>query len=331
MPDEPIAILREEYPWGGRICELFHDRLGVRDATAGKEEATILPLDLFDPAPSRTAKRIPTPNGWAFLMLPMSVGAVYVGAAWIAVLSYPALVRLGWGLSLVHAEPGELPVASIVRIVLCVLVSLAIVVCMAAFFRSRKREYIAFKHSESKRGILDFERFKSNGVELDAFVKKMSERISAVPPREDKTLTTTFAVPYPIHRHPELALEYHPGFGGDISIGTADFWEHRRMTTSGVSCGMSGKGRKPEPEEIELWRKVESELPKLFEIGRNAIPPPPERPEEFHRESLKPGYVFLAADGTLDMGFESDFFYEIAMWPSVQLKDGVVIPVRWSH
>lgn len=330
MPDEPIAVLREEYPWGGRICELYHDRLGIRDAVFGSQESIFLPLDLFDPAPSRMSKRIPTPNGWGYLMVAMSVGAVFLGAAWIAVLSYPALVRLGWGLSLVDAEPGELPVASIVRIVLWVLVSFSIAVCMAIFFRRRKREYIAFKHSVSKRGMLDFERFKSNGAELDAFVAKMSAQIATVPPRVSKALCPTMPVPAERLRYPGWHTEYFPVFGIYNRSESNSYWHHSRITPSGIRCQFSGKGNAPSPDVIARLHDWESRLPSLVEIAMKAIPPPPEMPEKFQRESIVLWLICLDLDGTGHLEFDTAPSDEIYMWPSVQIEKWQVIESEWN-
>ena len=310
MPDEPIAILREEYPWGGRICELYQDRLSVRDAVSEIQAATLLPLDLFDPAPSRTAKRLPTPAWWAYLIVAMSVGAVYLGGVVMAI--------------------AVLDHAPVFRIVLFALISLVIAVCMAAFFRSRKREFVAFKNPDGGFCLMEFERFKRNAAELDTFIAKMSVRISAVPPRVDKRLALTFPIPSSIKRSPEYSYEHHPALGDYVYVDATRSWGHGRITASGVRCTVRGDGRRPEPSQIELWHEVELRLPELAETAVNAIPPPPDKPGEYRPDSIVLNYIFLQLDGAARFSFGGDFCDKIMMWPDVEFKDWKVSYAGWE-
>lgn len=151
IPEEVIAVYREQRFDGKRVFELFHDRVRIRGSRQFSSEfETFVSLAALDPTPMRI--RIRHKSFWSGLLILLV--AFILDCILVSGFHFP-------------------PESSSVGLVGCI--GMAGVALMLA--TARKVEFISFSNIAG-RPVLDFARSGPDAADLDSFVQLVSKNIN---------------------------------------------------------------------------------------------------------------------------------------------------------
>lgn len=147
----------------------------------------------------------------------------------------------------------------------------------------------------------------------------------------------TFALPSPADRHRSLSYEHLPGFGDYIYDGGTRAWTQRREDAAGRPLLLRGRSRRPTPEQISLFERIDRDLTRLSSVAIAAVQPPhagffrdvPGSAASFTRDELTLDEVRLEDDGTFALFFSSSTGDTIDAWPMVVFRDWSVERAAW--
>jgi hypothetical protein len=132
-------------------------------------------------------------------------------------------------------------------------------------------------------------------------------------------------------RNPSLLYEHHPQLGDYIYSPTIESWTHRRATREGQLFILSGRGRSPSDDQLELWNEIEARLPELIGAAVEAVGEPPLTPRraKFSKTDLVLTEVRMEPDRSFAFFFGSPVEDELGMGPTVTFSGWAITAAEW--
>jgi hypothetical protein len=145
-------------------------------------------------------------------------------------------------------------------------------------------------------------------------------------------MSLTTPIPSPRwFRNPSLLYGHHPQLGDYIYSPTIESWTQRRATGEGQLFILSGRGRSPSDDQLELWDEIEVRLPELIRAAVEAVADPPVAPRRarFSKAELVIAEVRMELDGAFAFFFGSPVEDEVEMGPMVTFSGWAVTAAEW--